>query len=83
MVYGNVQRVVAVQVKGGDGMEDFGAADAVLPCQYPLVGDDFSVDGVMVEGLQLLPVPAVDYLSFHEHTYAAVGVSLCGTYAEV
>ena len=51
-----MQRVVAVQVKGGDGMEDFGAADAVLPCQYPLVGDDFAVDGVMVEGLQLLPV---------------------------
>jgi len=30
----------------------------------------------------LLPVPVVDDLSFHNHTYTAVRIGLCCTYAK-
>lgn len=83
MVYGNVQRVVAVQVERCDGAAYLGGADTVLSFQHPFFIDDFTIDGIMEDHLLLLSMPVTGYLAFHEQAYAAVGIGLRSTYAEI
>ena len=75
VMYCDMQRIVAIKLKGSDRLTYLSACDTFLTNQSTLVLDNLAVNSIVVCSLLFLTLLVVDNLPFNNHTYIAVRIS--------